>query len=195
MLLEEVEFVVLDTETTGLDPKSDRVLSVGAVKVRGLQVHVAESFACLVQQQVAAGNKSAEVHGILPAQVQQGLTEEQALEAFLDFAGAAVLVGNHVAFDIAMLNQMVRHCGISGRLSNRSLDTARLARRLERLHHSPDSFRPADYSLDALCARYHLPTDARHTAPGDAFTTAILLLKLLARARKRGIMRLKELLK
>ena len=193
--LPEAEFVVFDTETTGLDVKTDRVLSVGAVKVREGQVLVQESFECLVQQEVALGNKSPEVHGILPSQVQQGLTEEEALQAFLAFAGNAVLVGHHVKFDVEMLNQIVRRKGISGKLRNRSIDTAQLAQRLERLHHSPDSYSRSDYSLDALCARYKLPTESRHTASGDAFTTAILLLKLLAQAKKRRIKTVGELVR
>ncbi|MFD2513746.1 PolC-type DNA polymerase III [Pontibacter locisalis] len=193
--IEETEFVVFDTETTGLDVENDRVLSIGAVKVFNLEVLVRESFECLVQQEVALGNKSPEVHGILPSEVQQGLTEQEALQAFLNFIGNAVLVGHHVKFDIEMLDQIVRRSKISGRIRNMRLDTATLARRLEKFQFSPDSYNRSDYSLDALCARYKLPAESRHTASGDAFTTAILLLKLLKKAQKRGIKILGDLVK
>lgn len=193
--LQETEFVVFDTETTGLDTKTDRVLSIGAVKVQGQQVLVQESFDCLVQQDVETGNKSPEVHGILPSQVQQGLTEQEALQAFLTFAGNAILVGHHIKFDTEMLNGMLMRSGIRGKLLNRTIDTAQLAQRLERFRQSPDSFSRSDYSLDALSVKYNLPTEARHTAAGDAFTTAILLLKLLALAKKRGIKTVGELVR
>jgi DNA polymerase III subunit epsilon len=192
--LEETEFVVFDTETTGLDVRTDRVLSIGAIKVINGQVLVQESFECLVQQDVAQGNKSPEVHGILPSQVKQGLSEIEAIKSFLDFAGNATLVGHHVAFDIGMLNQIVIRNGISGKIENNKIDTAKLARNLERFQYTPERIDQSFYSLDALCKRYNLPAEERHTASGDAFTTAILLLKLLSMGRRKGMLLLGDLI-
>lgn len=183
----EAEFVVFDTETTGLDRKNDKVLSIGAVRVRSLQVLVADAFECLVQQEGARPSKSAEVHGLLTKQLEKGVTESKALEMFIEFIGGAILVGQHVDFDIAMVNQMLKRQGITGKLRNRSVDTAQLAVRLERRHADAHTLKPSEYNLDNLCARYKLPTDDRHTASGDAFATALLLLKLLSLAKKRGI--------
>ncbi|MBF8961866.1 3'-5' exonuclease [Pontibacter sp. FD36] len=193
--LSEAEFVVFDTETTGLDQRRDKVLSIGAIKVRGMQVLVSDTFECLVQQEGAPATKSAEVHGLLSSQLQGGITEREAAEDFVDFVGNAVLVGQHVAFDIGMINQMLKRQGISGKLRNRSVDTAHLAIRLERRHADSHTLKTAEYSLDALCERYNLPTDDRHTASGDAFATALLLLKLLSLAKKRGITTVGELVK
>ncbi|WP_018477121.1 3'-5' exonuclease [Pontibacter roseus] len=193
--LAEAELVVFDTETTGLDRRQDRVLSIGAVRVRGLQVLVSDTFECLVQQEGAPTNKSAEVHGLLSKQLEQGIPEREAVEQFVGFIGGAILVGQHVAFDIDMVNQMLRRQGINGKLRNRSVDTAKLAIRLERRHADSHTLKPAEYSLDALCDRYNLPTDDRHTASGDAFATALLLLKLLALAKQRGIKTVGELVR
>ncbi|GAB3828616.1 3'-5' exonuclease [Pontibacter rugosus] len=193
--LSVAEFVVFDTETTGLDEKNDKVLAIGAVKVRQGQVLVQESFECVVRQEIAYGNKSAEVHGLLRQELEQGVPELDALEAFLAFAGNAVLVGHHVAFDVEMVNGMMQRSGLEGRLYNKTLDTAQLAKRLERRQLSPDSYRRSDYTLDTLISKYNLPTESRHTASGDAFITAILLLKLLAQAQKRGIKKVGELVR
>ncbi|PKV66494.1 3'-5' exonuclease [Pontibacter ramchanderi] len=193
--LAEAEFVVFDTETTGLDQRQDKVLSIGAIKVRGLQVLVSDTFECLVQQEGAAATKSAEVHGLLSKQLEQGIPEGEAVEGFVEFIGNAILVGQHVAFDIAMVNQMLQRQGIRGKLRNRSVDTAHLAIRLERRHADSHTLKTAEYSLDALCDRYNLPTDDRHTASGDAFATALLLLKLLSLAKKRGVATVGELIK
>ncbi len=193
--LSEAEFVVFDTETTGLDRRTDKVLSIGAIKVRGLQVLVADTFECLVQQEGAPATKSAEVHGLLSSQLEAGITEAEAVEGFVDFIGNAILVGQHVAFDIAMVNQMLKRQGIKGKLRNRSVDTAQLAIRLERRHADSHTLKNAEYSLDALCEKYNLPTDDRHTASGDAFATALLLLKLLALAKKRGVTTIGSLMK
>ncbi|WP_276498035.1 PolC-type DNA polymerase III [Pontibacter litorisediminis] len=189
------EFVVFDTETTGFDTNEDRVLSIGAVKVQGQQVLVQESFECVVRQEMAAGNKSAEVHGLLRKQVEQGVPEQEALQAFLAYIGNSMLVGHHLKYDASMINGMIRRSGIDGKLHNRSIDTALLAKRLEHGRHHAGNHSHADYTLDALIRRYNLPTEARHTASGDAFITAILLLKLLALAKKRGITTVGELVR
>lgn len=191
----EAEFVVFDTETTGLDKRKDKVLSIGAVRVRGLQVLVSDSFECLVQQEGAPASKSAEVHGLLTKQLEKGITESEALEMLVGFIGGAILVGQHVDFDITMVNQMLKRQAIRGKLRNSTIDTARLAVRLERRHADTHTLKPSEYSLDNLCARYNLPTEDRHTAAGDAFATALLLLKLLSLARQRGIVTIGDLLK
>ena len=192
--LAAVDFVVFDTETTGFDKKNDRVISIGAVRVRNGEVLVSESFECLLRQEVAPGNKSAEIHGILPSQIRQGMKEEDALAYFLDFIGNAVLVGHYIGFDIGMLKQMLKRNNLPARLHNNMIDTAQLAIRLEHPLKSPDSYRRSDFSLDALSKRYRLPREDRHTASGDAFATALLLLKLLAQAKQRNMTTLGDLL-
>ena len=190
--LEEVRFVVFDTETTGLQYKTDRILSIGAVEVQGGQIRTHQALDCVLQQPEAFLSKEAiPIHGILPGSSLQGLREGDALSAFLGFAGNAVLTGHHVTFDLAMLREALRRQGC-GRLKNPTLDTRTLAIRLEKGRGAtdPDAGR---YSLDALCLRYDIPDSDRHTAAGDAYITAILLLKLLARLRKRGVKTLGEL--
>ncbi|MFT2008427.1 3'-5' exonuclease [Pontibacter sp. 13R65] len=192
--LATVDFVVFDTETTGFDKSKDRVVSIGAVRVQGGQVLVQESFECLIRQQVEQGNKSAEIHGLLPSEIRQGIEEEEALAHFLQFIGNAVLVAHHIGFDIGMIKQMLKRQNLPQKLHNRLVDTGQLALRLEHPFRTPQSYRQSDYSLDSLGKRYHLPLEDRHTASGDAFATALLLLKLLAVARKKEVHTLGDLL-
>ncbi|WP_241738913.1 3'-5' exonuclease [Pontibacter beigongshangensis] len=192
--LPDVDFVVFDTETTGFDKNKDRVVSIGAVRVKDGQVLVAESFECLIRQQVEQGNKSAEIHGLLPSEIRQGMDEEEALALFLGFIGNAVLVAHHIGFDIGMIKQMLKRQNLPERLHNQLVDTGRLALRLEHPFRTPHPYRHSDYSLDSLGKRYHLPLEDRHTASGDAFATAVLLLKLLAIARKKDVKTLGDLL-
>jgi DNA polymerase-3 subunit epsilon len=190
--LEEVRFVVFDTETTGLQFKTDRILSIGAVEVQGGLIRTHQALDCVVQQPESYLSKEAiHIHGILPGASRQGVREEEALPAFLEFAGNAVLAGHHVAFDLAILREALRRHGC-GRLKNPTLDTRTLAIRLEKGRGATDSD-AGRYSLDALCERYDIPDSDRHTAAGDAYITAILLLKLLARLRKRGVKTLGDL--
>lgn len=191
--IDEVRFIVLDTETTGLDPSRDRILSIAAATVQGRQLLMADSFECFVAQPVSTG-ENAPVHGIMKKDMDGGLPEVEALRNLLKFCGNAVIVGHHVQFDLAMLNQALKRAS-AGHLKNRFLDTARLAMMVE---HPFQAFtftpKPGEFSLDALCERFHISPQERHTAPGDVYITAILFLKLLARVQKRGSRTLGELL-
>ncbi len=191
--LEEVCFVVFDTETTGLNPRSDRLLSIGAVKVIGNKILTDAPFERTIRQEHLPHHREAiGVHGILPGQSLAGQEETQALQEFLSYTGNAVLVGHHLRFDVSILNEALKRCH-AGKLRNPLIDTRALALRVEKGRGGHDD-QPGKYSLDALCQRYHIPGSDRHTAAGDAYITAILLLKLLARLRKRGVGKLGELI-
>lgn len=185
MPLHKVRFVVFDTETTGLDPTRDHLLSIGAIAVRNGRVEVADSFECLVQQPVV-NKDSIVIHGLTPGRVMSGIKEEEAIRSFVKYIEGSILVAHHAAFDKAMINRAIKK-KYRARLLNQTIDTAGLALRLENFGMPMENFRKGEYSLDSLCTRYHIRPQDRHTAAGDSFITAQLLLKLLRLAEKRGI--------
>lgn len=189
--LEDLTFVVFDTETTGLDVRKNHLLSLGAVRVKDQRIEVADTLDCIILQPAHQGGEEIAVHGILPKHSQHGVPEAEAVQHFLEFIEDSILVGHHVDFDIAMINQALKK--IAGkRLRNKSVDTVQLAMRVN----PPSAFvKPGDYALDKLCQLYNLPLEDRHTAAGDAFITALLLLKLLTRLKKRGVRTLGDLLR
>jgi DNA polymerase-3 subunit epsilon len=188
----ELRFVVFDTETTGLEPGRSRLLSIGAVAVQHWQVDLADRLECyLLADGAGEGAAAVPVHGILPNERQGNLSEAAALEDFLAFCRDGVLVGHHLGFDVAMINHALKRLG-GGKLLNRQLDTLELARRVAG---GELIYRPGAFSLDGLCQQYHIPMSDRHTAAGDAYLTAILLMKLLARLEKRGVNTLGQLLR
>lgn len=191
--LKDVRFVVFDTETTGLEPAKDRILSIGAVGIQQGKIMVQDSFEMYVQQETYS-KESISIHGIMPGRARQGVPEQEAVQRFIDYIRGAVLVAHHAAFDVTMVNNMIkRH--YHARILNKFLDTASLAIRLEQFQVAPEFYQSSEYSLDALIERYHLTAQDRHTAAGDSFITAQLLIKLLDRAQKRGILTLKDLLR
>lgn len=188
--LREVVFAVFDTETTGLNPAKDKVLSIGGVKVCQNTVSVSESIEIYLEQQTAPQQEDIAVHGIMPTAHIRQQSPEQAVRAFVEWCGPSVLAGHHVAFDVAIINQTLQQ-QFGVKLRNRNVDTLQLAMRAKgKSEHSA----PGAWTLDRLASLYNIPVHDRHTASGDAFITALLLMKLLNRLEKRGVHTLSQLL-
>ena len=191
--LEEVRFVVLDTETTGLDHRRDHVVSFGALRVRGGVLDIASAVDWRVRTKLPSPEESIIVHGVLNAELEHGLPPASFAERLTAYIGADVIVGYRPGFDMAMLNRLIgAHTG--GRLDNPTLDIFEMGMRVD--HPLKSGFiNPEPYGFDALCRRYGLETPERHTAIGDAYTTSLLLVKLLHRLREAGIATLGDLLR
>lgn len=187
--LADIPFVVFDTETTGLNPRRDRMLSIGALSVRRWEIPLENCFEVLLHQDYEPASANMEVHELLPAVRAESLEEPEAVRQFLQYLDHAVVVGHHVKFDVAMINRALERSG-AGKLRNPMLDTAQLARRLNPTAYFPE---PGGYSLDRLCQTFNITPNDRHTASGDAFLTAVLFLKILGRLEKRGVRTLKDL--
>jgi DNA polymerase-3 subunit epsilon len=179
--IERVRFVVLDSETTGLDPRSDRLITIGAVAVQDGEIVLDDAFAALLK--VEHNTTAVTVHGITRDQSLGGMDEPRAVELFLDYLKDGVIVGHHIGHDIATFDAACeRHWG--ARLLNRSLDTMDLTLHLER--DGAFAGRPPirRFTLDALCEMFGVVPHDRHTAEGDAFITAQVFLRLLRLASK-----------
>lgn len=181
--VEHVRFVALDSETTGLDPRRDRLITIGAVGVVGGEILLADCFDALLP--VRYNTSAVTVHGITRDQSQHGIEEPEALQLFFNYLGDAVIVGHHIGHDIAMLNAgYQRHFGFE--IDNRSLDTMDLTLHLEREGAFRGEEAIADFSLDGLCLRFGIRAHDRHTASGDAFLTAQVFLRLYRLAARLG---------
>ena len=173
---EEVRFVVLDSETTGLDPRRDRLITIGAVAVKADEIVLADSFEAMLK--VAYNTSSVTVHGITRDEARDGIDEAEALTSFLEYLRDGVIVGHHIGHDVATLNAgYERHFGFN--LKNRSLDTMDLTLCLERDGAFTGTGPIEEFSLDSLCELFEIEPHDRHTAGGDAFITALIFLKLL----------------
>lgn len=190
--VEQVRFVVLDSETTGLDPRKDRLITIGAIAVINGEILLEDSYEALLK--VDYNTSAITVHGVTREESREGLDEPEALEQFLDYLKDGVIVGHHIGHDVDTFNAgYERHWGFN--LSNLSLDTMALALVLEQdgAFAQYEHFR--NFSLDALCERFGVIPHDRHTAPGDAFMTAQVFLRLLnlaARVHRTTLCKLRE---
>jgi DNA polymerase-3 subunit epsilon len=181
--IDRVRFVVLDSETTGLDPRTDRLITIGAVAVQQGEIVIEDSFEALVK--VAHNTSAVTVHGVTRDESARGVEEPDALQGFLDYLRDGVIVGHHIGHDVGTFDAgYERHWGFH--LSNRSLDTMDLTLHLEK--DGAFSGRPPirHFTLDALCERFGVIPHGRHTASGDAFITAQIFLRLLRLASRHG---------
>lgn len=190
--LDQLEFTIFDTETTGLSIKEDYILSFGAVKIRNEAIQV-ETVLELYPNSPKSGQKTAPIHGLIERQNQISIRDFA--EQSLAFFGNSILVAQHIGFDAEMMRKACRPFGLE-KIPNPMIDTMTLAIRLELGPHANRSqVNPEEYSLDALCRRYKIPTEDRHTAAGDAFLTAQLFLKFLKLAHNKGIKNFGQLIR
>ncbi|MCC7217861.1 MAG: 3'-5' exonuclease [Burkholderiales bacterium] len=173
-------WVVVDTETSGLDPQRDALLAVGAVAVDADGIRVADSFEVVLQHEAAGDAENVAIHGIGWGAQRAGTPLADAMPAFAAYVGAAPCVGFHASFDRTVLARAFAAAG-AGAAPSRWLDVAELAAALH-----PDQHKRGERSLDDWLARYGIETASRHTAAGDALVTAELLLRLQAQAAEQG---------
>lgn len=178
---DDLRFVVVDVETTGLNPYTDRLLSIGAIALENRKVRLDESFEIVLRQPRASTRNNILIHGIDGTTQMYGLEPAAALLAFLDFTGQAPLVGYHAGFDRTVINRACKKI-LGCTLTNVWLDLAYLA---PALFSKPGNTLPQQ-GLDEWLHHFNINNDARHNALADALATAQLLQVVLAQAATTG---------
>jgi DNA polymerase III subunit epsilon len=185
--LASVRWAVIDCETSGLDPRRDRLLSVGAVEVSNGRMLLENAYASLVRQEKGSDRENILIHGI-GADAQLGASPaDEALRGLARFLGEAIPVAFHAPFDEEVLRRAFAAHKMRV-LRKAWLDLAQLAPSL-----FPKGRRP-DATLDHWLDYFAIAPLARHDALGDAFAEAQLLLVLLAEASRKGVATLEQLL-
>ncbi len=159
------EFVVFDTETTGMPPGA-RLVEIGALKVRG--GHIVDRYERLVYPETPIPQNVIRVHGIDDEAVAEAPTAAEVLPEFLAWAGKLPLVGHNVRFDASMLAAEAVRVGLS-LPDNPTLCSLRASRRL---------LQRRSHSLENLVRELDLPPADHHRALADAQHTLHLLWKL-----------------
>jgi len=108
------------------------------------------------------------------------------VERFLGYLRDGVIVGHHIGHDVSMLDAALERMGTDVRLLNRTLDTADLTLHLARDGAFAGATLPGHLTLDTLADLFGVVPHDRHTASGDAFITALVLLRLLTLASRYG---------
>lgn len=162
--------VAVDLETTGLDTRKDDVLSLAAVPVEGTVVRLSQSLSLTIRGATDFRIEAMRHHRLRPQDIAGGEALGEALDAFLGHLGNRPILGYAIAFDIAVLDRLVeaRH---GFRLPNRVIELRDVYRDAWRLAH-PEQSEP-DVRYETIMAAAGVPVLGRHTALGDAVTTAL----------------------
>ncbi|MEG0806523.1 MAG: 3'-5' exonuclease [Lachnospiraceae bacterium] len=160
-------YIVVDMEMTGLNPKTDRILEIGAVKIKNHEI--VETFSQLVNPHRELEQLITELTGITTDMSKEGIEDTEAVEEFLEFGEDFPLVGHNIISDYSFLQQCLVNQGKS--VQKYGVDTLKLARR----------FLPGGYkkNLESLCNYAGIAQTQEHRAFADAVSTYRLLEWLL----------------
>lgn len=164
-LVTESSFLALDLETTGLDPSTDHIASVGWVPIDHAEVVLAGAGEALVRPPVSIGD-SATIHGLTDSDLESAPPLAEVLPEVLSVLADRVLVCHHAPLEIGFLSRA--HPGFS----TTYVDTLALELRL----HPKQEMQPGSLRLGASRRRHGLPTYGAHSALSDALAAAELLL-------------------
>ncbi len=187
---EKFRFVCVDSESTGFDPERDSLVSLAGVGVCEGEICLYDEFSIVVP--VAYNTSAVTVHGITREAAAEGVEESEALLQFLDWIADGVIVGHHIQHDLKLINvACLRHFGYP--LKNVCVDTLEAFLKIKQLGGFASIEESQHYTLDALCEIFSIVPHDRHTALGDAFLTAQILLRILKEAGKLSMWNLEDL--
>jgi DNA polymerase III epsilon subunit family exonuclease len=169
--LSELDFVVVDVEATGAKTPPNRLIELGAYRIRGGRI--VDKFLSLVNPEIPIPRFVMALTGISNDMVKSAPVFAEVAPRWLDFVSDSVLIAHNAAFDTSFLNHEISRVYPGHRMFNPHLCTVRLSRRV-----LPDL---NNHRLDTIANHFSIPIISRHRAGSDALATAEIFLLLLSR--------------
>jgi len=176
----ENEWVSLDCETTGLNVRSDEIISIGAVRIVGNRLMTSERLELLVRPQRGVSADSVRIHRLRETDVAQGLPIDEAMKRLMAFIGSRPLVGYYLEFDVAMLNRAIWPILGQG-LPQEKIEVSALYYdyKFRQLPPYQQQANPdIDLRFGTLMADLDLPKRDAHDALNDAVMAGLAFIKL-----------------
>ena len=178
--IKDETYVVFDIETTGLSPYNDKIIEIGAVKVKNFDV--IDTYSVFINPEIPLSEFTTQLTSITNEDVKNAKTIDQILPEFLEFIGQATLVAQNAKFDVGFMYEKSRQLGID--VNFKYIDTIQWARLT-----IPDQKK---FNLDALCKRFGVVNEHHHRAINDAEVTAKIFKCLMELVIKMGANTLKD---
>lgn len=168
------EYVCFDCETTGLDPKKDDIISIGAVIIKNNTIVASKKFVKFIKPKTKLQVEAIKVHHIRECDLQDAEDINKVIKEFLEFIGSRTLVGYFLEFDIAMINKYLKPI-LGIKLPNKALEVSAIYYdyKIERIPQGN-----IDLRFNTIMNELKIPNLGKHDAYNDAIMTSMIFLKL-----------------
>jgi DNA polymerase III subunit epsilon len=168
------EYVCFDCETTGLNPKKDDIVSIGAVIIKNNTIVSSKKFVKFVKPKTKLQAEAIKIHHIRVCDLEDAEDINTVIDEFLDFIGNRTLVGYFLEFDIAMINKYVKpKLGIT--LPNKTLEVSAIYHDYK-IEIIPQAH--IDLRFNTIMNELQIPSLGKHDAYNDAIMTSMIFVKL-----------------
>ncbi|QRM35773.1 3'-5' exonuclease [Microvirga sp. VF16] len=169
------EVLVLDCETTGLNPRIDEVIAVAAIVIHGNRIMTSEAYKAIIKADRLPTSASIKVHQLRARDVAEGRPVHEVLPELLRFIGGRPIVGYYVDFDVRMLDKHVLRY-IEAKLPNRRIEVSEIYYALKYGGAPPGTV--LDLRFQSILADLGIPSLGQHDAFNDALMTAMMYVQL-----------------
>ena len=196
--IDQVRYVVIDSELTGLNRQNDALIALAAIRMQGSRIMVGETFYRLINPQREMARDNIVVHRIRPSELVDQPTVATVLDEFAEFIGDDVVVGHFVRIDWSFIKRdMQIHRG--RQLRNRTLDTCKAYQWFDLQNRTMDGSyaygmaQDLDCNLFTVAQKMDLPVSEAHHALYDAWLAASLWQRFVVMFKAYGVRRLGDL--
>lgn len=168
------EYVCLDCETTGLNPRKDEILSIGAVIIKDNKVLMRKTLNIFVKSSQNVNAESIKIHQIRPIDLENAVEPKDAIFELLEFMGSRPIVGYYIKFDIAMISKYTKKF-IGIKLPNESIEVSSMYFKTKK---RSSDYEFVDLKFDTIMKELDIPTLGKHDALNDAIMTSMIFLKV-----------------
>ncbi|BAK72510.1 MAG: 3'-5' exonuclease [Arcobacter sp.] len=168
------EYVCFDCETTGLNPKKDDIISIGAVIIKDNTIVSSKKFIKFIKPKTKLQAEAIKIHHIRECDLNDAEEIDEVITEFIDFIGNRPLVGYFLEFDIAMINKYLKpKLGIT--LPNKAYEVSEIYHDYK-IEIIPQSH--IDLRFNSIMEELNIPNLGKHDAYNDAIMTAMIFIKL-----------------
>ena len=168
------EWVSLDCETTGLNPKKDEILSIGAVLIKDNKILMRKTFNIFVKPSKNINPESIKVHLLREIDLQNAVEPDEAIYKLLEFIGSRPIVGYYIDFDMEMISKYTKNL-IGVKLPNERVEVSSIYYDIKKTR---ENYGFIDLKFDTIMEFLDIPVLGKHDALNDAIMTSMIFLKL-----------------
>jgi len=168
------EYVCLDCETSGLNPRKDEILSIGAVHIKDNKILMRKTFNIFLKPSNKIDAESIKIHHIRAIDLENGMEPKDAILQLLEFIGSKPIVGYYIKFDVAIISRYTKKI-IGINLPNETIEVSSMYYKTRK---KSSDYEFIDLKFDTILKNLNIPALGKHDALNDAIMTSMMFLKL-----------------